>query len=120
MSGETAEKSKLRLELSNSEADQRTISREYREAMDAANASPELSSDPTAAKMRQRLDKELKAATKRVEDAQLKLTAHEKIEERKQRKAKERVRTAEKLAQKEPGKSALGFKRRGKSFDRER
>jgi len=120
MASETAERSILKLRLSNAETDKLRIDREYKSAIEAANASPELASDPNAAKMRQRLDKELKAATKSVEDAELKLKAHEKIQERKQRKAKERVRAAETQIQKARGKSSPGFKRRGKSFDRER
>lgn len=127
MASESEARSKLRLALNNAIADERQAKRFYQEAINASNASPELS--PEIAATRQRLDAALKAAVKRVESAKRALAAHDKSVRERQKKEQESKQKAKgqkvrrsladmkALAKKKQARTQRGFLRRGDRDD---
>lgn len=131
MASESEARSKLRLALNNAIADERQAKRFYQEAINASNASPELS--PEIAATRQRLDAALKAAVKRVESAKYALAEHDKSARERQKKEQESKQKAKgqkvrrsladmkAVAKKKKAPPQRGFRRRDEQDeDRER
>jgi len=91
--------------------------------MEANRQNPAQGKTPAAKQTEDRLTHEYRAAQQKTKSEELNLLTFDRIAARKRQKEVLKERELKEIGntqQREAGKSARGFRRRGKSFDRER
>ncbi len=92
-------------------------------AMEANRQNPVQGKTPAAKQTEERLTREYRAAQQKTKSEELNLLTFDRIAARKRQKEVQKERELKEIGntqQQETRKSARGFRRRGKSFDRER
>lgn len=92
-------------------------------AMEANRQNPAQGKTLVARQTEDRLTREYRNAQQKTKSEELNLLTFDRIEARKRQKQVQKERELKEIGdaqQREAGKSARGFRRRGKSFDRER
>ena len=92
-------------------------------AMEANRQNPAQGKTLAARRTEDRLTREYRAAQQKTKSEELNLLTFDRIAARKRQKEVQKERELKEIGntqQREAGKSARGFRRRGKSFDRER
>jgi hypothetical protein len=92
-------------------------------AMEANRQNPAQGKTPAAKQTEDRLTREYRAAQQKTKSEELNLLTFDRIAARKRQKEVQKERELKEIGntqQQETRKSARGFRRRGKSFDRER